>query len=80
MLRKSGRSNEPVEVVFVVGRNPSGSGADGSGWSEEDRVRVCRYDALLGDARASYMAFLRERTDAGRVSRLLDEIEAAGTD
>jgi hypothetical protein len=63
---------------LVLGRDPADGNSGSSPATEWDRDRIVRYDSLLGEARRTYEEFLRARSDAGRVSRLLDEIDADG--
>jgi hypothetical protein len=84
LLSRSGRTNEPIEVVFVVGQPPED--ADGEGDSRRpnesldvDNARVQLYENLLKSSRESYEEYIRNRPEAGRVSRLLNEIDAGET-
>jgi hypothetical protein len=84
LLSRSGRANEPIEVVFVVGQPLED--ADGEGDSRRpnesldvDNARVQLYENLLKSSRESYEEYIRNRPEAGRVSRLLNEIDAGET-
>jgi hypothetical protein len=84
LLSRSGRTKEPIEVVFVVGQPPED--ADGEGDSRRpnesldvDNARVQLYENLLKSSRESYEEYIRNRPEAGRVSRLLNEIDAGET-
>jgi len=84
LLSRSGRTNEPIEVVFVVGQSPED--ADGEGDRRRpiesldvDNARVQLYENLLKSSRESYEEYIRNRPEAGRVSRLLNEIDAGET-
>lgn len=76
ILRKSGRAGEPVEVVFVVGHRPERSDDEEGRPLELEGARICCYKTLLRDARESYEEFIQNHPDAGRVSRLIQEIDA----
>lgn len=81
MLSKSGRAQEPVEVVFVVGTELDGEADKSSARAPRDELdigdaRVLRYDNLLQDARDAYEEYIERRPDAGRISRLLDDIDS----
>jgi len=80
LLVKSGQANEPVEVVFVVGEVPED--ADETDTTHRtlqsldvDGARVLIYENLLQDARDAYQEYIDNRSDAGRVSRLIEEID-----
>lgn len=75
LLLKSGRGNDPIEVVYVIGTDP-GDDLDENA-SELEDARVVLYDSLLDDARESYEEYLRNQDDAGRVSRLIERIDSA---
>jgi hypothetical protein len=84
LLSRSGRTNEPIEVVFVVGQSPED--VDGEGDRRRpnesldvDNARVQLYENLLKSSRESYEEYIRNRPEAGRVSRLLNEIDAGET-
>jgi len=80
LLEASGKGNEPVEVVCVVGKQPSD-------WSSEDEhqrslrslesynTRVVRYFELIEDAYRAYQEFLDQNEKAGRISKLIEDIE-----
>jgi hypothetical protein len=72
LLQKSGRADEPIELVFVAGRAPTEDIDDDDAGLENGRVVT--YDNLLADARESYEEYLRNRDEAGRVSRLIKRI------
>jgi len=81
MLSKSGGAQEPVEVVFVVGTELDGEADKSSARTPRDMLdigdaRVLRYDNLLQDARDAYEEYIERRPEAGRISRLLDDIDA----
>ena len=83
LLSRSGRANEPVEVVFVVGQAPEDNGDNGGQRPNEsldiDNARVQLYENLLESSRESCEEYIRNRPEAGRVSRLLNEIDAGKT-
>lgn len=79
LVRANGK-NEPVEVVCIVGKPLSQ-------WTDTEReerskrtmaeqnVRVVLYNQLIEDAYRSYQAFLDKNREAGRVYRLIRNIE-----
>lgn len=79
LVRDAGK-NEPVEIVCIVGKPLSQ-------WTDPEReerakrtmaeqnVRVVLYDQLIEDAYRSYQAFLDKNKEAGRVYRLIRNIE-----
>lgn len=75
LLQKTGRGSEPVEIVFVTGQEPVDD-LDDDG-AELETARVVTYGNLLQDARDSYEEYLRNRQEAGRVSRLIEKIGSA---
>lgn len=81
MLRKQGRADGTTEIVFIVGSIPGLKERDDGGrrlgriFDLED-ARVLRYDTMLEETRKLYEAYINDRTEAGRLSRLIDEIEA----
>lgn len=81
ILSKSGKANEPVEVVFVVGKVLEIEDSNDTTQRPQrsldvDGSRVLMYENLLRDARKSYEEYITNQSDAGRVSRLIEEIEA----
>jgi len=79
MLRKRGRPGGAAEVVFVVGHMPASGDDAGRGAPqtlELENARVLRYDNMLEETREAYETYINDSADAGRLSRLIDEIEA----
>ena len=82
-LRKLVRAlekNEPVEIVCIVGEPlRQWENAEQKERSRrtmaEQNVRVVLYDELIEDAYRSYQAFLDKNREAGRVFRLIQNIE-----
>jgi len=80
LLKASGKENEPVEVVCIVGKPPSD-------WSSEEErqrsvkslesfnIRIVRYFELIEDAYRAYQEFLDQNEKAGRISKLIEDIE-----
>ena len=72
--------NEPVEIVCIVGE-PLTQWADAEQKERsrrtmaEQNVRVVLYNELIEDAYRSYQAFLDKNREAGRVYRLIQNIE-----
>jgi hypothetical protein len=83
LLSRSGRANEPIEVVFVVGQPPEDDEEDSVRRPNEsldvDNARVQLYENLLESSREANEEYIRNRPEAGRVSRLLNEIDAGDT-
>lgn len=83
ILKAAGQGTEPVEVVCVVGRNLR-DWADENGRQASDAAlkatdtRVVMYQELLQNAHKAYQRFLDSHKEAGRVSRLISEIEEWG--
>jgi superfamily I DNA/RNA helicase len=80
MLRKQGRAGGAAEVVIVVGHLPDPEDDDRSRRSRRtldlEDGRVLQYDNMLAETRELYESYIENRTGPGRVSRLIDEIEA----
>ena len=79
LVRATGK-NEPVEIVCIVGE-PLTQWADAEQAERsrrtmaEQNVRVVLYDELIEDAYRSYQTFLDKNREAGRVYRLIQNIE-----
>lgn len=81
ILDETGYSNEPVEVICILGRNPKD-------WTDPTReeewkdslaklnIRVVLYQQLIEEAYRSYQSYLDKSHEAGRVYRLIQSIEA----
>ena len=79
MLRKRGRPGGAAEVVFVVGHMPASKDDASRGAPQTlqlENARVLRYDNMLKETREAYETYINDSADAGRLSRLIDEIEA----
>lgn len=79
-LIRAAEKQEPVEVVCIVGKPLSQWKNDEN--EERSRkemaaanVRVVLYDELIEDAYRSYQAFVEKNREAGRVHRLIQNIE-----
>lgn len=82
ILDELGRISEPIEVIFLVGKQPKG-------WSDprvrekggralaEMNMRVLLYQELLDNAHRAYKDFLGKRRERGRLARLLESIDQA---
>jgi hypothetical protein len=78
MLRKQGRAGGATEVVIVVGQLPE----DDDGRRPRRSIdlkdaRVLQYDNMLEETHEMYEGYLNSRTEAGRVSRLIERIGSA---
>ena len=80
MLRKQGRAGGATEVVIVVGHIPEPEDDGRSRRSQRtlnlEDGRVLQYDNMLAETRELYESYIENRSGAGRVSRLINEIEA----
>ena len=80
VLADTNRSNEPLEIVCVVGRKLRDWGESPSG-EERSReslraqhARVVTYDGLIDNALQAYQDYVDRGQEAGRVYRLIQEI------
>ena len=80
VLADTGRKNEPLEIVCVVGRrlrdwDESPSGEERSRKSLRAlNARVVSYDELVDNALQAYQDYVDRGQEAGRVYRLIQEI------
>lgn len=82
ILRKQGRADEPVEVVFVLGEEPSAREPDPNQSKDEyvrDRIaaadgRIVMYDELIENARRQYEDYLNASDKADVLGELLDSL------
>lgn len=79
-LAESGRGDEPLEIVCVVGRklrdwgdSPSGEERSRDSLSAQN-ARVVSYDELIENALQAYQDYVDRGNEAGRVYRLIQEI------
>lgn len=80
ILRSNQIENEPIEIICIVGRPlKQWEDEDGKKRSIESlkqyNARVVLYDQLIGDSQNMYQSFLEKNQVAGRVSRLIQDIE-----
>ncbi|MEM7431003.1 MAG: ATP-binding protein [Pseudomonadota bacterium] len=78
LLSEAGKHNEPVEVVCVVGQEPTDFATDREqreNMLEAAYTRVKTFTQLIEDAYASYKQFLEKSEDASRINRLIADIE-----
>ena len=80
LLRATGKENEPIEVISIVGKELND-------WTDErtieesrlllsaKNIRVITYQQLIEDAYRAYEAFMEKNKEVGRLIKLLDEIE-----
>ena len=78
MLRKQGRSGGATEVVIIVGQLPEDEdGRRPRRSAELEDGRVLQYENMLQETYELYESYLDSRTEAGRVSRLIERIDSA---
>lgn len=80
-LQLANKPNEPIEVICVLGKKPNGW--ENPRVESEDKTilnakgtRVVYYKALLENAYENYNKFIEKRTDAGKLLKLIKEIES----
>lgn len=82
VLDAQGRHNEPFEIICIVGpplsdwRNDAAREKSAKSLHAQS-ARVMRYDELLSNAFKAYQEFLSKQEDAGRLMKLIREIEPA---
>ncbi len=82
LLRNLDRSNEPIEIICVVGQplkdwdEPNGKEESAETLAAKN-TRVVLYEELLENAYKSYQDFLVKKKEAGRVLNLIKSIDAA---
>lgn len=80
VLESANRSDEPVEVVFLVGkplkdwRDPIAR-KESAESLEPKRMRVVMYQELLENAYKAYGAYLEKSKEVGRIQKLIQELE-----
>ncbi len=80
ILEADGKGHEPIEVVCLVGRpcsdwiDPATEQESRDGL-EKQHIRVVRYQELIEDAYGKYQAFLKKSEEAGRIYKLIRNIE-----
>ena len=80
VLADTNRSNEPLEIVCVVGRKLRDWGESPSGEERSRKslraqhARVVTYDGLIDNALQAYQDYVDRGQEAGRVYRLIQEI------
>lgn len=82
ILEETGRSDEPYEVIFVVGQKPGAKKTPPSKNPDDysrERVaelngRVFRYQELIHRARAQYADYIEKNKNLTRVSEVLDAL------
>jgi hypothetical protein len=80
ILESTNKSNEPIEIVCIVGK-------DLSDWSNPTKkeesirslavkhIRVVLYQQLIEDAYRGYEAYLLKDKEAGKICKLIGDIE-----
>ena len=80
LLDQSGDRHQPIEIVCIVGEklrqwtNPADREMSEKSLAAKS-IRVVLYQELIKDAYQSYREFLEKRKEAGRVCRLIQNIE-----
>lgn len=80
VLKQQGEERPHIEVLCVVGREPSDWSAPGGRESSEEKLkpwgaRVLLYNQLIDSAFRAYQDFINKSEEAGRIVRLLREID-----
>lgn len=80
VLNQQGEERPHIEVLCVVGREPSDWSAPGGRESSEEKLkpwgaRVLLYNQLIDSAFRAYQDFINKSEEAGRIVRLLREID-----
>lgn len=80
ILESQNSDHEPIEIICIVGRPLKQWGTpEGKSTSlavlKANNARIVLYDQLVADAQIMYQAFLEKNKEAGRISRLIDEID-----
>ena len=79
ILKATGRENEPVEVVCLLGKRCDDwttemSEKQSREMLEKRDISIVMYKKLIEDAYNSYKSFLSKKTDVGRISKLIKRI------
>lgn len=85
VLNATGKGHEPIEVICLVGRKcqdwvDEAAEDDSREMLEKRKVRVIMYQTLIEDAYSAYKTFIDKSVTAGRVSRLIEQIETENSD
>ncbi|MGE4519528.1 MAG: ATP-binding protein [Desulfobacteraceae bacterium] len=86
ILEATDKSNEPIEVVCVVGRplkdwdNNPDSKEESIGSLEKKHIRVVLYQELIESAEKIYQAYLEKEKEAGRIYELVQKIDEVTTE
>ena len=82
LLDVSGKTNEPIEVICIVGKPLSDWGNGNPTDREESRlslqpknIRVVMYNELIETAEKSYQAYLNKKIEAGKIYDLIQKID-----
>ena len=80
VLKAAGRDREPIEIICIVGKelknwtDPSTRNASVQSLAAKN-IRIVTYEQLINDAYRCYSTFLEKNKEAGRVSKLIEDIE-----
>lgn len=80
LLRAQKRAHDPVELIVLLGREPSDWDDDGgreasTGALEYYQSRIVFYDKLLADAHSAYGAYVERRKHKAYLEKVIKEIE-----
>ena len=80
LLRAQGRSEEPIEFVVLLGREPSdwaddGGQASSTGALDSYQSRIVFYEKLLDDAYNAYSAYAEQRRHKAYLESVIKDIE-----
>ena len=80
ILIATGKGQEPIEIVCIVGKPPSdwidpATEQESRDSLEKVHIRVVRYQELIEDSYNNYQTFLKKSDEVGRLYRLIRNIE-----
>lgn len=80
VLQDTGRRDEPLEFVCVVGRSLRDWDDNPGGYSDSQKTleglnaRVVTYDQLISNAQQAYKDYIEKKEETGRIYRLITDI------
>jgi hypothetical protein len=78
VLKDMNKENEPLEIICLVGRAIVDDPQDALLLEEQfalNNARIIHYDAVIRNAESAYSEFLKKHEEAGRLTKLLSEID-----